>query len=32
MGPLSKLWVIVEQLNSGSGNSSTVEVDTVHNF
>ena len=29
MGPLSKLWVIVEQVNSGSSCSSTVEMDTV---
>ena len=31
MGPLSKLWVMVEQVNSGSasGSSSTVEMDTV---
>ena len=26
---MSKLWVIVEQVNSGSGSSSTVEMDTV---
>ena len=31
MGPLSKLWLMVEQVNSGSGSgsSSTVEMDTV---
>ena len=29
MGPLLKLWVMVEQVNSGSGSSSTVEMDTV---
>ena len=29
MGPLSKLWVMVEQVNSGSGSSSTVEMDTA---
>ena len=31
MGPLSKLWVMVEQVSSGSasGSSSTVEMDTV---
>ena len=29
MGPLSKLWVVIEQVNSGSGSSSTVEMDTV---
>ena len=31
MGPLSKLWVMVEQVNSGSasGSPSTVEMDTV---
>ena len=29
MGPLSKLWVMVEQVNSGSGSSSTVEMDIV---
>ena len=31
MGPLSKLWVMVEQVNSGSasGSSSTVEIETV---
>ena len=29
MGPLSKLWVMVEQVNSASGSSSTVEMDTV---
>ena len=29
MGPLSKLWVMVEQVNSGSGSSSTQEMDTV---
>ena len=29
MGLLSKLWVMVEQVNSGSGSSSTVEMDTV---
>ena len=28
MGPLSKLRVMVEQVNSGSGSSSTVEMDT----
>ena len=27
--PLSKLWVMIEQVNSGSGSSSTVEMDTV---
>ena len=29
MGPLSKLWVMIEQVNSGSGSSSTVKIDTV---
>ena len=29
MEPLSKLWVMVEQVNSGSGSSSTVEMNTV---
>ena len=29
MGPLSKLWVMIEQVNSGSGSSSTVEMDAV---
>ena len=29
MGPLSKLWVMIEQVNSGSGSSSTVEMDTA---
>ena len=29
MKPLSKLWVMVEQVNSGSGSSSTVEMNTV---
>ena len=29
MGPLSKLWVIIEQVNSVSGSSGTVEMDTV---
>ena len=29
MEPLSKLWVMVEQVNSGSGSSSTVEMDTA---
>ena len=29
MGPLSKLWVMIEQVNSSSGSSSTVEMDTV---
>ena len=29
MVPLSKLWVMVEQVNSGSGSSSTLEMDTV---
>ena len=29
MEPLSKLWVMVEQLNSGSGSSSTVEMNTA---
>ena len=29
MGPLLKLWVMIEQVNSGSGSSSTVEMDTV---
>ena len=29
MGPLSKLWVMTEQVNSGSGSSSTVKIDTV---
>ena len=31
MGPLSKLWVMVEQVNSGSASdsSSTVEMETV---
>ena len=29
MGPLSKLWVVIEQVNSVSGSSSTVEMDTV---
>ena len=29
VGPLSKLWVMTEQLNSGSGSSSTVEMDTA---
>ena len=28
MGPLSKLRVMIEQVNSGSGSSSTVEMDT----
>ena len=28
MGPLSKLLVMIEQVNSGSGSSSTVEMDT----
>ena len=27
--PLLKLWVMIEQVNSGSGSSSTVEMDTV---
>ena len=27
--PLLKLWVMTEQVNSGSGSSSTVEMDTV---
>ena len=26
---MSKLWVIVKQVNSGSGSSSTAEMDTV---
>ena len=26
---MSKLWVMVEQVNSDSGSSSTVEMDTV---
>ena len=29
IGPLSKLWVMVEQVNWGSGSSSTAEMDTV---
>ena len=29
MGLLPKLWVMVEQVNSGSASSSTVEIDTV---
>ena len=29
MGPLPKLWLTFEQVNSGSGSSSTVEGDTV---
>ena len=29
MGALSKLWVMVKQVNSGSGSSSTVKMDTV---
>ena len=29
MGLLSKLWVMIEQVNSGSGSSSTVEMDAV---
>ena len=29
MGPLSKLWVMVEQVNSGGGSSSTVEMDAA---
>ena len=29
MEPLSKLWVMVEQVTSGSGSSSTVEMNTV---
>ena len=29
MGPLLKLWVMVEQVNSGSDSSSTIEMDTV---
>ena len=29
MGPLPKLWVMVEQVNSGIGSSSTVEMHTV---
>ena len=29
MVPLSKLWVMTEPVNSGSGSSSTVEMDTV---
>ena len=29
MGSLSKLWVIIEQVNSVSGSSGTVEMDTV---
>ena len=29
MGPLSKLWVMVEQVDSGNGSSSTVEMYTV---
>ena len=29
MGPLSKMWVMVEQVNSGSGSSSTIEMDSV---
>ena len=29
MGPLSKLWVMTEQVNSDSGSSSTVKIDTV---
>ena len=29
MVPLSKLWVMIEQVNSGSGSSSTVEMDAV---
>ena len=29
MVPLSKLLVMIEQVNSGSGSSSTVEMDTV---
>ena len=29
MGTLSKLWVMPEQVNAGSGSSSTVEMDTV---
>ena len=26
---LSKLWAMIEQVNSGSGSSSTVEIDTA---
>ena len=29
IGPLPKLWVMVEQVNSGNGSSSTVEMDTI---
>ena len=29
MGPLSKLWVMIEEVNSGSGSSTTVEMDTI---
>ena len=29
MVPLSKLWAMIEQVNLGSGSSSTVEMDTV---
>ena len=29
MGPLSKLLVMIEQVNAGSGSSSTVEMDTL---
>ena len=29
IGPLSKLWIMVEQVNSGSGSNSIVEMDTA---